>query len=199
MAGTLYELIPGLKEAEYKYKAEQLEGFVGIEPPICGSIHVRPFSPQMYLELEGCGNAFVLHREPTPADAGVFLWRISEKYARMDNKTRDEFIAILSTMSFPEVCLEIHEYRRRAWSGIPQSMGNAESESVGSWVSFVVHKIAINYHWPEQEILNMPFRRLWQYMNRIKEHFNDRYKEQCPDSQRLKNDWLLAQNKKEGA
>jgi hypothetical protein len=194
MSGTLYELIPGLKEAEERYASAQLEAFVGIEPSICGVILVNPFTPQMYIELEGCGNAFFNDKEISPEDVAAFLWRISPQYKRDDKAGRLAFLALIGVLPGQGAVDELFEYKRRAWAAMPKATGSLHSASMGSWVSTLVHAIASKYHWPEQEILNMPFRRLWQYLNRIKEEANDRYVEKCDEAESIKAEWLKNKN-----
>lgn len=193
MVAGLYDLIPGLREAEENYKREQAEAFAGVEPDICGVVSILPFTPQMFLELDGAGNAF-FHKKPiNPEDIAVFLWRTSPIYQRAADDLRRFFVGSLATLDYQQSALEICEYIRRSWSGRP-STGKLSTPSLGQWPSRIVHLFASEYGWSEEYILNLPFRRLWQYANRIKEERNNEYRETCPDAMALRSRWLQEQN-----
>lgn len=199
MAAGIDSQIPGLIEVREKYKRLQLEAFVGIEPKICGQIEVLPFTPRMFLELMIAGNRFVAGDDPIRAeDIGIFLWRISPLYVRGNCVIQEEFISLLtrifSLYGTEEMSSVIIAYFNRAWDGVPQFKRGRHS--ISSWVSNLVHMIAKEYGWTEEYILDLPFRRLWQYVNRIMEDANPKYKERCQEADALKSRWLIEQNSK---
>ncbi len=196
MAADLYNLIPGLKEVESAYKVQQLEAFTGLEPAICGVILVNPFTPQMFVELDGCGNAFFGDELPGVADVAAFLWRISPVYKRGDNEARLIFFGLINNLPYEQCAVELYQYLKRSWAGMPQGKSTARGQqSAGTWISRIVHILASKYGWSEEEILNKPFRRLWQYINRIIEEADEHYIERCPEAQRLRAEWLTEKNR----
>ena len=112
-------------------------------------------------------------------------------------------IAALACHSYLETVREIHEYLRAAWSSepMPFSRGGGKRKrvappSAGTWISSIVDALASQYHWSEAEILNCPFRRLFQYVNRILERAIPEYAQACPEVLRLRDQWLAEVNRK---
>lgn len=194
MGNGLYDLIPGLREAEEAYKREQAEAFALIEPKICGLIELRPFTPQMFIHLEGIECPyFARGRMIDEVAICLFLWRCSPIYVPGDEALRAFFIGNLAMLDYEQVNLEIIAYIRRAWSGMPLWPGGG-SGGLGQWPSRLVDMMGAEYGWSEEYTLNLPFRRLWQYCNRILERKNAKYVERCAEAQRLRGNWLREQN-----
>jgi hypothetical protein len=197
MAGL--DFIPGIREAEEKFHEEVLESFAGVEPDICGMVEVVPLTPQIFIELSSAGNAF-FNREKTEGivtavDVAVFLWRVSPGFERKDKERRQLFNQVISLLPFVDAVKEINEYIIRSWSAMPQWPGAAgPSKSAGVWPSRIVDMFASEYGWREEYILNMPFRRLWQYANRILERRVENYTHKVPEVLRLRQKWLEQAN-----
>lgn len=202
MLAGLYAHIPGLKEAEEKYSDAQVEAFIGIEPRLAGRIEVRPFTPQMFVELDLSGNRFFSTEEdPDEGDVGAFLWRISPCYAPGNEAQRSAFGQLLNLVlletELSVLITEIQAYVARAWLAMPiPSKGRSGSGSVdiSAWPSHIVHMLAKEYGWKEEYIMGLPFRRLWQYVHRIREEMNPDYKERCHAALSIRSRWLEAQN-----
>lgn len=199
MALSFDELAPKLHEARARYHASAVEAFAGVEPRLCG-VEVLPFTPRMFVELDGSGNRFLSGREePRMEDVAAFLWRISPVYNRIDSAMRSDFIFALPIALYPssdqEVVSQIFEYMRRAWAGMPLFKGKtSKQQSISTWISHLVHMFAKEYGWTEEYILDLPFRRLWQYANRVLEEQNPKYREMCDEEQALRAAWLQEQN-----
>jgi hypothetical protein len=196
MAG-LYDLIPGLREAEDGYRREQSEAFSFLEPKICGLVELRPFTPMMFIHLEGIESPFFRStgKMIDEVDICLFLWRCSTCYVADDEALRRYFISNLAMLDYNDVQLEIFAYVKRAWAGMPQWPGAGRGgQGVAQWPSRLVDMLGSEYGWSEEYILNLPFRRLWQYANRILERKNPKYREQCAAALKLRGDWLAAQN-----
>jgi hypothetical protein len=189
------DFIPGVKEAEARFHEEQLEAFAGIEPEICGCFSPQPLTPQIYLELSGADNGFFNSGTVTPVDVAVFLWRVSPGFKRDDKELRKTFNQFISVLSFDQAVTEILEYIRRSLAPMPQWPGSDGPTSAGVWPSRIVDLFASEYGWSEEYTLNMPFRRLWQYANRILERKNDKYTHKCPEELALRSKWLEETNR----
>lgn len=193
MAG-LETLIPGLASAEAEYRETQLEAFLGVEPLICDVVALRPFTPRMQIELSAAGNLCVVGNEaPKYSDVLLFLWRCSEGFERNARAKRTTFFQACSILPYVKAVGEIDAYLRRSWSGQPVwSTGGAKS--AGIWPSMIVHVMASNYGWTESEILNTPFRRLWQYMHRTFEDQIPGYRHRCTAAMAIRAEWLKQLN-----
>jgi len=191
---NLETLIPGLAEAEATYRESQLEAFLDVEPAIGEMVYLAGFTPQMHIELERVGNLCVVDG-PTPGHTDVlqFLWRCSIAFERNNVEKRREFWQACSLLPYAETVGQIEAYLVRAWKGQPHwSSGGVRS--AGVWPSMIVHVVASAYGWPEAQILNTPFRRLWQYIHRILEEKNPDYRHINMDVMRLRSEWLRKLN-----
>ncbi len=193
-------LLPAIQGAEVQYKEQNSIAFAGIEPSIVGMVEILPLTPKMFLDLEGAGNAFFAPKgtEITVGDLAAFLWRCSPYYSfgRPDSiATRRFFNANLFVVPFHRAVDEIEEYIVRAWSGMPLWRKSPTSAAnLAQWPSRLVHMFAKEYGWSEEYILNLPFRRLWQYANRILESHDPDYRELCNAAMRIRQKWLEAVN-----
>ena len=192
----LNDVIPGLGDAEYRFRDKELQAFAGIEPHICGVVPVLPFTPRMFLELDSADNGFF---RPKPLEAGdvlTFLWRVSPEFSRTDKEKRALFNATLGvTLEFDKAVEDIIAYVLRAWEGKPLYKKD-DSGSMGSWPSRLVHVFASNYGWTEEYVLDMPYRRLWQYANRILEASDKEYIQRSPEAMKLRQDRLVKINER---
>jgi hypothetical protein len=197
MAIGLSDLIPGLREAEDRYRRENAEAFAGVEPRICGMVDILPMTPKMFIDLEGAENALFSRagKEITPGDICTFLWRCSPHYRFGDDEAvtlRRLFNASLFVLPAQPAIDGIVEYIRRSWSGMPQwkSKGSPD-QGVAQWPSRLVHMFAKEYGWLEEYTLNLPFRRLWQYANRVLESNDPDYREICSAAMKARADYLI--------
>lgn len=200
MASGISDLISGLREAEDQYRQDAAEAFAGVELDICG-IPVLPMTPKMFIDLDGAGNAF-FGRPGTPITAGdcaAVLWRCSPCYT-LDPQMRSFFNAHLALTNYNDIVDGITAYIERSWSGMPLWPGKPGKEKgLGQWPSRLVHLFAKEYSWKEEYILNLPFRRLWQYANRILEEHDPKYKEKSAKVMKLREEWLIAENSRQAA
>lgn len=195
MTPTLQTLIPGIREAEARYRSEAQEAFADFEPKICGMVEISPLTPLMMTDLEGGENRFVAGEGTADAgDIGVLLWRCSPFYKRGDDSLRRFFQANLAPLPYDKTREEIAEYLRRSLGGMPLWRRDGSASSVATWQSRLVHSFAKEYGWTEEYILNRPFRRLWQYANRMLESEDPKYSERCPEALRIRAAWLVQAN-----
>lgn len=199
MGLTLHDLIPGLREAEDAYRSEAQEAFAGVEPKIAGAVEILPLTPRMLLDLDGAENGFVVGAKAdegiTCGDIGVFLWRCSPYYERGNDDLRRFFQANLAPLEYETVVRDVSQYLRRSMAGMPLWKGHAGgARGVTTWASRLVHMFAKEYGWSEAQVLDLPFRRLWQYANRILEGADPKYVERAPEALRLRAQWLHSRN-----
>lgn len=196
MATGLSDLISGLREAEDAYRQASSEAFAFVEPAICGMVEIAPMTPKMFIDLEGAENAFFGRKGTsiTVGDVGAFLWRCSPHYAYGTDEAkamRSFFNLNLYVVPYDQAVDDINAYIERTWAGEPLWKTSSRAErSLGNWASRLVHMMAKEYSWKEDYILNLPFRRLWQYANRIMESNDPDYKELCAASMRIRAEYL---------
>lgn len=190
---TIAEIIPGLNEAEGRFRDELMEAFVGLEPSICGTIDVLPFTPKMFIDLEAGGSNFFSKAPLTVTDIAVLLWRVNPGFDAGNKRLRRDLNLYVGMLPFEKAAMECIDYIRRAWAGMPQwkSKKTNKTPSMGVWPSRLVHMFASEYGWSEQTTLSTPFRRLWQYANRILEANDPDYTHKAPEVLRMRAEWLI--------
>ena len=150
----------------------------------------------MFVELDGAESPF-FRRDAliNEADVAVFLWRCSPYFTRTNDAQRRFFIGNLAVLPYQPAVDEITEYLRRAWDGMPMWPGKVKKDiALAQWPSRLVHMFASEYGWSEEYVLNLPFRRLWQYANRILEEKNSNFTEKSGAVMRARDKWLIEQN-----
>lgn len=199
------QLAPAIRAAETKYRENNAAAFSGIEPDIAGMIEILPLTPKMYLDLEGAGNAFFAPKgtEITVGDLAAFLWRCSPHYTfgKPDSATiRTFFNGNLYVVPFNRAVDDVQAYIIGSWEGMPLWKSSPSSgRSIAHWPSRLVHMFAKEYGWSEEYILNLPFRRLWQYANRILESHDPDYREICNAAMRLQANFLKELNERKAS
>jgi len=194
MSRSLQDLIPGLREADEEYRNLALEAFAGVEPKIAGVIEILPLTARMLLELEGAECALVTGcgRAADETDVALFLWRCSPHYERGNETLRRFFIGSLAPIPFGLARDDILAYLERALAGMPLVKNSSSAASgVSAWPSHLVHLLAKEYGWSEEYILDLPLRRLFQYVNRILESKDPDYRERSQKSMELRRRYLL--------
>jgi hypothetical protein len=187
------DILPGEKEAAEEFSREQVLAFAGIEPDISG-ISVRPFTPRMFVDLEIGKNALFGHGPLTPQSVAVFLWRISFAYERGNQEKRTQFLSFVAYLPWEETVEECLAYVSRAWLATPDWPSGTGPKSAGVWPARLVHMFASEYGWGEDYILDLPFRRLWQYANRVLEAHSPKYVQKAPGVRKARADWLKKEN-----
>lgn len=188
--GNIYADRPEIGQLSAAFRAEQLEAFLRIEPPVCG-IEVKPFTPRMGLELELAGNAFVVGGLATAEDALQLIHRISAKFSAGDKQQPKELARVLIDKAPVD---EIQAYLKRSHA-ISECFSDPSSVDRrppldSAWASHLVDVFGARYGWSIDEILDTPYRILWQQMNRVLEEKNPDFKQRNPEGSRIKAEYL---------
>lgn len=163
------EDIPGLEEAIQKESLGRLGAYLDVER--IGNIDVLPLTPRMALELEAAGSPFLVGGTPTPGDIAAFLWHVSvhrvrKPWWRTAQSWKDSFCRQIANQDTFFLAGRIAEYMQATSYDSPGSGDGGDSVPFASWVSAIVDAVACRYGWSEDEILDTPFRRIWQYCRR---------------------------------
>ena len=167
-------VIRGLQAAREREQFERLAAFLPTVPELLCGVAVRPLTPRLSLELEAAGSPFLCGGLPHPADAAVLLWHVSVakqerrpwwlSARRWQDRLKDRLTGQIATMLYTETCERITDWLKAAHRDGPGVSGEGEErESFACWVAGVVDYFASRYGWSDDLILDMPWRRLWQY------------------------------------
>lgn len=170
--------IPGLREAQRHEQELRDLPFLDIPEAIAG-IPVRAFTLRDLVALDAMKNAhvvpFIFESElERVVQAMQFVWFMSTarrvptswlgRFWMSGRQAR--FVRRVSRMNSAVVFDGIKAYLADAWYDNPYG-GSGESSAVlkASFVVYIVdHFYAAGYPWTEADILDMPVKRLWQYV-----------------------------------
>lgn len=155
-------------------------------------VAVRPMTLNDVMVLDGIRSPFMVGgRTPTPHDLVVFLWLQSPNYTpgkfalwRFSRRCRE--------LNYSDTCKAVVEYLDAAFMDSPG--GRRGGESYYSFAAGIVDALASQYGWPEKEILNLPLKRIWQYLNCVKARLSPKPVLFNPLSGKVRRDWLVSMN-----
>lgn len=159
-----------------------------------GQIEVWSLTPKIFAKLSIMQNAFLTAGSViTGGDILDFLWEVKKDKSMY----KDQFAkALMQGMDIEKVGKDIARYFE--WSFQDMSMGGKSSGSVPKYstLASMVHALASAYHWSEEDIINIPYRRLFQYMRVIAKSNGDKsYMRNKSDD--IKDDMMQAYNKQD--
>ena len=172
------------------FRVEQLEGFLRMEPDLCG-VPVVPLTPRIALELELAGNAFFSRGQPlTAEDVVQFVHRISVGYRAGDRKQIRRLSRLLYDKKAPAA---LQAYLERSHGACP-SYGKKESKDVSlsdaCWASYLVDRLSHRYGWSVDQVLDTPYRIIWQMFQRIMEEQDPDYTQRAPGLAKISEQYM---------
>lgn len=169
--------VPGLSEARRRERAIRESAFIDVPHWIC-DIPVRAFTLRHLLILDQLKNGFIVpceYERPSErvAHALQFIWVCSAWYTVPTSYLqllwmryqRWKFIRHAERLPALAVFASIEAYQADAFYDGPKMMpGEPTGISYFCYIVGIVDALyAAGYPWSEQQILDMPLARLWQY------------------------------------
>lgn len=188
--GNVYADRPEIGQLSAAFRADQLAAFLRIEGPICG-VEVLPYTPRMGMELEIAGNSYVVGGLATAEDSVQFIHRVSVQFSRGDRKQPGAIAAAVMDKAPVD---EIKAYLKRSHA-VADCFSDPDSREKAppvdsSWASHLVDIFCGRYGWSIDDVLDTPYRILWQQMNRVLEDKNPDYRQRNPETGRIKAEYL---------
>lgn len=184
--------IPGLAEAVAQETRRRVDSFTPAPSTVCG-VTLEPLTPNKLAVLESINCPILGGVEfPEPEDIAVFLWFCSDEFTVNDRK-RERFTRRIARIDYYEALTGIQNWLADQFEDAPPSSGR-ESVSYVSWIAALVDAIASEYGWSEEDILNIPFKRLTQYIRAIQLRNNPKAILFNAKSDKIKGDFLDSQN-----
>jgi hypothetical protein len=195
---SLADEIPGLREAVEKEKSVREDAFLPVNESIAG-FEVVHVTFQHYAVLRRLKNPLLASGKVSPADLAAFLWFLNPQYSPVNGRVKKRFMRQRCRRFFPPDApllptkRAIRRWRRKARERLynftvtlqaaktfldetfmDSPMTEAISEHFAEYYSDHTSLCALfarEYGWREPDVLNMPVKRLFQYLNEIK-HFH---------------------------
>ncbi len=170
-----YSEIPGYVAARNREDANRELAFFPMPPPILG-VPVRHLNARHHMLLVGCRNRFLVGGMPTPEDVAMFLWFLSPEYSTQPGARELWVNKHVRSLDFRAAVLAIVEHLERVFQDCPpQSDKGPQQKAYTAGVAGTIDILAQEYGWSDEEILEMPLARIFQYFRRIASRKIDRF------------------------
>ncbi len=158
---NLLDQIPGLREAIDAEQHVRDTSFLDLKESV-GGFDVEPLTLRHVLLLGAVGSPFVRGGFPTATDIGVFMcivgdWRGVKKFFNLQKLGKKNLRAISE---------DIIRYTEESFQDSPATSG-VNGVSYYSFAASIVDLFGREYGWTERETLNVPLKRLFQYIRAI--------------------------------
>ena len=146
---------PKLAAAREQDRASVALSFLPIIIPL-GRFKIAPLTIERLLWLEQINSPFVYGHEPSREDVLAFLWINSPNF-RVGEMSGKMFCLNHLLIGWRSYANKIQEYM----SQIAESMGGSDDGggNESNWLPQMVDSFASQYHWSQQEIMEMPVER----------------------------------------
>lgn len=179
--------IPGYREAVKREGDIREAAFLDLTTSICG-VEIRQMTPRDLLILDGIGNSLVSNGLPTPEELADFLWKLSPKFKLNAPFRRWIFWESIRKLNYLHAVKACANYVDDTFQDSPASSSD-RSLPYAAWTAYIVNNIAMNYGWSESSILNIPLKRLFQYLRCIR-RYHDPNAPLFNPSDKLKGDYV---------
>lgn len=166
-----FNSLPEVKEAVEREEFVRNSAFLGLSETVAG-FELKPFTFRRWLTLRVAKSPLVIGGIPTAAHIAGLLWLCS-----VDNSdswlARHLFYRRCRRLSNPlqlrEAVLAIRLYISEAMMDSPASGNGSSAPTYYSDAAWVCARMAREYGYGVDTVLDMPLKILWQFMNEIKE------------------------------
>ena len=209
--------IPGYREAVCEERARRDAAFVDA-PEIIGNFHISPMTLRRFLTLQSINHPFVHGQIPSPMELIAFLWFMNPEF-KIGGKQPRSFARAASELIPPSRRLsdgfwgrvgrrKLERTQQRAalliaqirtwWDDIFNETGGGPHVKgyVKEYWSFGIHvvfQIAQETGWSENDILDIPLKRLFQYRKFLRRTLNPKTPLFNP-SDRVLSEWMKGKN-----
>ncbi len=134
-------------------------------------VEVRLLTLRMFIQLCAVRSPFLVGGRVGPEHVAQILWRLSPAYdTRTSNpEARRQFVESIAAIPFKSSVRNIGRYiDRMLIDKPPQPAGKlVKGKADTSFAASMVHRLAGEYGWSGEEILELPMPRIFQYLRRI--------------------------------
>ena len=159
--------IPGLEQAIKRETAIRDQSFLEL-PEVIGGIDVQPLTLRHVLLLEGIGSPFICGGYVQPHDAAAFLLVVT---GRPKGLKRWRLLRRVGGLNAKEAVGEIESYLSETFMDAPAS-SQSQATAYFSNAAALVDCFGSEYGWSEAAVLDIPLKRLFQYVKVITKRNN---------------------------
>lgn len=173
MRDPLFQIVPGYEAAVERETLAREAAFLPVTETVNG-IECLPLTPLHFAMLEAVKSPFIKGGVPSPVDIALFLWAVSPRYSKSSRWIFYWTIKSFRKLDYADTLKAIHSYIEEAFADAPGSKTDNHSASYFSASASIVDLLAFEYKWREEEIMRVPFKRLFQYFRCIQRRTVDK-------------------------
>ena len=165
-------VIMTIQEAQENYlltvdveKRQHDASILDIPEMIC-TVQVKPFTPRMYCLLGLKQSPIIKGGQVKDTDLLLFMGIVTDTLN--DEAKRKELVERLVKIEPQQLLDEITTYYENSFIDAPTSNGKQPFCS-SHWLFSIVDLIASAYGWSEETIINLPFKRIWNYVRAMQQ------------------------------
>jgi len=166
--------------------------FLDVSEDVVG-IAVRPMTLRDVIVLDGIGSPFMCGGIPSPQDVVTFLWLQSPTF-KPTKFAAWKFAKSCRGMDFLKTVASVKDYVDEAFMDSPGGSAKA-AESYYSFAASLVDVFGHEYGWSEAQVMACPLKRLFQYLNAIRQRNDSKAIMFNPKSGLVRREFLIAANK----
>jgi len=155
-------------EERAREEARREQAFLNL-PHIVAHEPLRAMTPMDLLMLNGVESPFVCPGEPEAGDVALFFWALHSENDGRDSwrnkRAKKRLLRRLAPLPFEQLVAACREYVDEVFQDAPiGTVGNEERRPLGTcFLAPLVVSLATETGWSQDEILNTPLPRLFQY------------------------------------
>lgn len=189
---TLFDRIPGLRDAVEAERFQRDLAFAEVPEDICG-VTVVPLNWLRFIRLAVSGSPFVCGGEVNPHDVAAALWLLSPDYSPTSKWRRWLFMRRVRRIPYLKLCEGLDNYFQEALADAPGGRSREDSPSYYSAPAAQMDLFCSEYGGITPEnFTRIPFKQLWQLLRCIQARHGE--KVFFNPSDRIRGDWLRQQN-----
>lgn len=180
---------PKIAEARERDRRDVQRSLVSI-PDLVGRAWVVPMTLERLIVLESIEHPFLKGDYATRDDVLNFLWIMSPEFVGGNPKATKRFFRRFWFRRIDEDSLR--DYLAEEFANEKQTSGKVPD---ANWVAHLVDVFAHEYGWAENEILNIPIKRLFRYADAIVARHGENKVSFSPQADKLKHEYLKEMEK----
>ena len=188
---SLIDQIPGLGAAIEQERFVRDSSFLSL-PEVIGGVDVQPMTLRHVIALSSVGSPFIAGGHASPEAVAQFVLLLAKPQGWLAKR---RLLRRIARLDYDATIAEIKAFMDEAFQDSPASSGGRAQASYYSFAASLVDVFGTEYGWSENEILDVPLKRLFQYLNAIRKRHNPEAVLFNP-SDRVRGEFLAAVNKK---
>lgn len=190
---SLFDLIPGLREAVDQERFDRSVAFLGLPEKVCG-VDCRPLTMLDVVRLDCIGNPFACGGQVLPVHIGAFI----KLQCTAKSSVAKWFILqrMAKRYTLERASAEIQSFIVDSFADAPPSTGGRDDVVYWTSAHSLIDALGQRYGWTIKETLETPLKVLLPLLNVARKQNDPSTPLFNPRSDKIRGEWLAASNTK---